>query len=104
MALEQHDLTQDQRRPALRDDLAGERDRADLLVLHAGSIARPQARGSAEIARATPVAALARTPRSANPDLRSGRVTADEVEHVDMNGVARGLMWPVATLILIGST
>ena len=31
-------------------------------------------------------------------------MTADHVEHMDMNGVARGLMWPVVTLILVGST
>jgi len=34
VAVEQHDLAQDQRRPALGDHLAGERDRTDLLVAH----------------------------------------------------------------------
>ena len=64
--VEQHDLAQDQRRPAFGEHLAREGHRADLLVLHgAASMRAASANGQADFARATPRLSLAtgRRPR-----------------------------------------
>src|SRR5947208_312230 len=57
--VEQHDLAEDERRPALGNDLAREGNRVDLLIFHGPSINLRGALGSAEIARTTPIVALA---------------------------------------------
>src|SRR6266508_6281486 len=64
VAIKQDDLAKDERRPPLGNDLAGERDRTDLLVAHDASVAQNAAGASADFARATTASALARGGRA----------------------------------------
>ena len=66
--VEEDDLAQDERRPAFGEHLAGERDRADLLVAHDVSVAHEPGDASADLAPTTPTVALAGRAPGRHPD------------------------------------
>ena len=116
VVVEEHDLAQDQRRPALGDHLAGERDRTDLLVTHEASVAQVARDASADFVGATPGIALA--PRRSRGE-RGLEVDRLHVSGPCVNGccpirlvpgrvliivdrLPKVLMWPVVSLLITG--
>src|SRR5262245_17804818 len=105
VAVEEDDLAQDQRRPALGDDLAGQGDRTHLLVLHRREYAPLVARARCRNCTSNSRSRTGEDRAVAGVSPHEGAEGAPRATGVGtVNALVRGLTWPVVSLLIIGGS